>query len=1342
MKQKAIFTRRLNTDKEDRTLDMGEFKAAKHARIGTSSRDNVNAAETIASNVLRTAGYSFPSGINKCIGTCQDVRHQSIIYCIWNSNQNHRIIRYNPATQTIENILPTTWNVSVLNWQYVRGSRGDTFRLWNLRIVETGTEQIMFFTDGYNNPRRINLNLKDHRGSTYTLTEDDISTARKPPIEVTTRYIIDAAQGSNFIRDKFFQFRARYIWENGEISSWSPYSELTIPPDNGTNYKAIEVGFNSGPKGVVKVELAVRQGNGVSSTATVNTELYIWNTWVKPDGEDNTDEVVVFYNSEVLRAVARTSSDTNFYQVPQKAGCQEIVESNQVIYGDITEGYDNLDLTPEELPTFDVTYDQTGIVTFNIVQGTGGGETEIFVSDDYVPTVGDVVVITINGINYSFINTATNAADFRDEIVALINGLNTFTASITGQSVFIGGGAVVSNITSFTPDWIEEDVIGDYTTTTNQNATGGYYKIQFGDSVVSGIVKPTTDTFIITENIYGEINIHLVAVCNTTHAPYASTMKIVLLDVTTNTPISYISENVTDAVVNYVFDYTYDSTSLVGKTLALAIEKTSGPDITIYSSIGGIKPQTYVTFTLKTPHYFRQGFKSGATHKFGIVYYDYFLRQTGVQAINSVYVQAPPERDYPYPWNLGGINTDGYIPQISWSITHRPPLMAKYYKWVYNHSNVDKFCQFIANVKYPTTGTNVGYNYVTITTQSLALYPYIFKDINVGDTIRIMLGRGYNLISTTGAPYIESTILAVSATELRVDTSNGQFNTQNLDGALVEIFTTNQTEFFWEFAPLYEIGNPGTATAYHKGETQNQTPNLSQPALGTFLGTTYFYINNEVLLVRGVESSYPNDRAFCENANINNNLDSPFWNKGRTQIETPLQKQQRIPWEIRWGGKLYQDTLINDMSNFESGQYKILSAKWGTTVGLREIGYTLKIIQEVNYSTAFIGRRELQESNGATQQVLITDNLVGTINESEFGYGTKYAGSILVYGNNLYFYDTTKGEVVRESGNAPFPISSYGMVRYFRDASDLITSSNYELITGFNKQEESFYLTWFSDEIQTAVTYFTANVTVVSGTTITAVIISPSKTLAVGNTLKVTQSGVTFVGIITAINVDGITYTITKTSGTATVNPITALSILSYDQETISFFEPERQNQEPGWISNHDFEKTVGLDIVPIEMYGWIGRIFTAALNANVYEFNDSTTYLSLFGEDKEFKIKSVFNLNPDQSKVFLSHWVHSNLAVDKTTFVIPANQQTPNGMMSILKEGNYSLREGAFYADIKKDGYTKGVAAEDSLQFITNLISGRPMRGRVVEVEILYTGSDIFVVFSHELEIQYSPLS
>lgn len=270
MKQKGLFTRRLNTDKEERTLEQGEYRAALHARIGTSSQGNVNAVEPIQSNVLRTEGITF-TGKNKCIGTCQDIKNNAIIYCIWNSNKQHRIIRYTPSTQTVEDLLPLAWNVEVLNWQYVEGVRLSQKRLWNLRIVETGDYQLMFFTDGYNQPRRINLQLKDVRGTgAYTLTEEDIAVAKKPPLAPAVTLALDATVNTSNIAQKMFQFAARYIYENGEISSLSPYFEIStdgIVNGVGTKlaftlYNAIDISINSGIN-VKKIEFYVRQGNGV-----------------------------------------------------------------------------------------------------------------------------------------------------------------------------------------------------------------------------------------------------------------------------------------------------------------------------------------------------------------------------------------------------------------------------------------------------------------------------------------------------------------------------------------------------------------------------------------------------------------------------------------------------------------------------------------------------------------------------------------------------------------------------------------------------------------------------------------------------------------------------------------------------------------------------------------------------------------------------------------------------------------------------------------------------------------------------------------------------------------------
>jgi hypothetical protein len=1325
MKQKGLFTRRLNTDKEERTLEQGEYRAALHARIGTSSQGNVNAVEPIQSNAIRTEGLTF-TGVNKCIGTCQDIKNNAIIYCIWNSNKQHRIIRYTPSTQTVEDLLPLTWNVEVLNWLYVEGVRTSQKRLWNLRIVETGDYQLMFFTNGYNQPRRINLQLKDVRGTgAYTLTEDDIAVAKKPPFEPAWTYAIDTVEPSNFIRNKWFQFRARYIYENGEISSWSAWSPLTIPPQDGVEYNLINVTVFSGDITVKKVEVARREGNGVSSTATTNTELYIFATI------DNTTQSsidVPFRNSEVLKPVSRTTSDINFYAVPQLAGCQEVVESNQVVYGDITEGYNNLIIEDADLPILEATYDQTTIKAFEIVFDISASAYFIYVPPTYVPLLNQKVTIKIGtNLIFSYTISTVSRGAFMAEIAATINGKNGFTATVVGDYIETSITTSIS-VYSYEVDFTSINEFGSYTKTVDQTIGGGYVKIIYENATINGMVRVNQSDFKITENVFGTITFDIGFSISTA---IGGDYSMVLLDVTTNTPIVYIRSTVISGISSDTFNFKIDSNTIVGKTIAIAVENisTSALIIRINSSL---------QIDLQVPHYFKKGFKSGATHKFGIVYLDEYFRQTGVQAVSSIYIPSPAQRDYGLPYNFTDTtdNQDGYIPQINWAIQHRPPIMAKYYKWVYNESNISNFCQFIANVKDPSVSANVGYNFIIITTQSLSLYPFLFKDITEGDVIRIILTQGDGLLGLTGAPYIESTVLSVSPTELKIDTANGLINTQNINGALVEVFVTNQSEFFYETRNIYTIGNAGTDQAYHNGQTQNQTADLSQNAEGTFLGTTYFYINNEVL---GSGTS-PNTTAFTENSNIDNNFESNFWDKGRPQIETPNQKQQRIPWMLRWGGKLFQDTEINNMSAFDTGNYKILSAKYGGVIGLREIGYTMKIIQEVNYSTAYIGRREITNADGSSQLVL-TDNLIGQINDSNFGFGTKYAGSIVVNDNKMYFFDTTKMQVIREAGNAPFAISSYGMARYFREASGIIQNGDYEIITGFNKQEQSMYMTWFSNVLtEQNITYGAANVSETDPLVIA--IDLPVPTLVVGDKIRVYQNTTSFIAEIEIITFGF--YRLILISGTPNLNAITAISLLYVEssQETISFLEPERDSVEPGWTTNHDMEKTIDSKIVPIDMYGFIGGIFTTVLNANIYEHNAVGNYLNLFGENKDFKITSVFNLEPDASKVFLAHAVHSNITMDKTTLVIPANQNYPVGMKSILVEGNYKLREGAFYADIKKDGYSKGFAAENTVQFINGLINGRPMRGRVIEVEILYQGNDIFVLFSHEVEIQYSPLS
>jgi len=405
MKSVNSFERRLNKDSDLRKLERGQYRSGRNVRVGTSQESNVGALESAPSNALFTGSYTFPAGTNRCIGACADIKNNAIIYCFYNSNNNHRILRWDADTGTVTDILDTDWTVSILGWT-------STTRLWNMRIVESGTDQIMFFHAVQGIPMRINLGIIAQRTtSAYTLTIDDISVARKPPATAPTIAFSTINNNINFVNDNNFQFRYRYIYENGEKSTLGPWSELSVP--DGNNYEKIGVTFNSGVKGVTKVELTFRVGNGVSQTGTENTTEYIWKTWTKGVNSDSTNYTEYFYFTESITPVPLTQTAKLFDQVPQLVGSQEVVQSNQVIYGDITEGYDN----PEVTVSYEDVYKTTGIIKFT-------NSTNTFDLAKYtaiVPTLGVLHMIIYDGadyIHYYYELSATDLASYPDNMGA------------------------------------------------------------------------------------------------------------------------------------------------------------------------------------------------------------------------------------------------------------------------------------------------------------------------------------------------------------------------------------------------------------------------------------------------------------------------------------------------------------------------------------------------------------------------------------------------------------------------------------------------------------------------------------------------------------------------------------------------------------------------------------------------------------------------------------------------------------------------------------------------------------------------------------------------------------
>jgi len=181
-------------------------------------------------------------------------------------------------------------------------------------------------------------------------------------------------------------------------------------------------------------------------------------------------------------------------------------------------------------------------------------------------------------------------------------------------------------------------------------------------------------------------------------------------------------------------------------------------------------------------------------------------------------------------------------------------------------------------------------------------------------------------------------------------------------------------------------------------------------------------------------------------------------------------------------------------------------------------------------------------------------------------------------------------------------------------------------------------------------------------------------------------------------------------------------------QETIYFNEDQN-----AWKYNVDMKDASGNII---DWYGWVGQLFFAMMHEKIWQANTlvdvdgNSVYLKLFGDNKSLVVETIGMIEPDKVKIMLTSTIHANIKPTKVELFIPPNDMYPNGMYSYLMPGNYKYKEGVFYADLKRDWFTKGVPINDAAGRL-QIAEGRALRGHVVNVRITYTTNEYVNLFS-----------
>jgi hypothetical protein len=467
-----------------------------------------------------------------------------------------------------------------------------------------------------------------------------------------------------------------------------------------------------------------------------------------------------------------------------------------------------------------------------------------------------------------------------------------------------------------------------------------------------------------------------------------------------------------------------------------------------------------------------KSYKTNANHAYCLFYYDDSLRRSDPMAgtKTSVFVPSLPDEGV----LTAGTNHQQYL---DWAINHNAPSWAKYWRWGYaGNQSIELFWQY--NVESIVIGTAGLSNYALVDISGLQtigdsasgndnvhvnsnIGAYVFED---GDKIRFITRHVGTATDTTDLT------LAATAYDYEIkgfDPTNHHLYIDNLalggtpytnyngGETIIEIYRPKRDPEdmeYYEVGPKYEVYESG-GKYYHRGATQDQTS--GQSATGQHNSGDVYLITRQV--ANGPFST-ATDPIFVESYSWSDFYDSDTWGRGKLGIISGI--GQKYMNNIRYGNRYSPNTLSSGLSEFDALDYKPLSHEHGNITAMRQAGHVLKVYFERNSASIMVNKAQFRDADGVSQ-IVKSDDVLGTVEYSNYHYGTIFPESVLLIDRTIYFYDIYRKSYIRDSSNGIFATSDYKAVNKFVEISDtLLTSgvSNVQVWTGYDPQRKFVYV--------------------------------------------------------------------------------------------------------------------------------------------------------------------------------------------------------------------------------------------------------------------------------------------
>ena len=276
----AFIKSKMNKDLDSRLLPSGEYRDGQNIQVSKSEGEDVGALENAVGNLPATTStgasvdFSVISGLNsgtlKSIGIYTDT-NTSIVYVFltdYTEPETGNITYSSTANNYIYAYHVLTSNVSlVAKGSFLNFSK--TNPIYGINILEN----LLFWTDNRNQPRKLNVVLATKNNGLYYSSEDLISVAKYNPYQpidlyynggaafftsmqdVTSEFLPDGSTlnpfynkplgvttpagetwpgDPDYLEDKFVTFSYRFKFNDGEYSIMAPFTqEAFIPKQDG-----------------------------------------------------------------------------------------------------------------------------------------------------------------------------------------------------------------------------------------------------------------------------------------------------------------------------------------------------------------------------------------------------------------------------------------------------------------------------------------------------------------------------------------------------------------------------------------------------------------------------------------------------------------------------------------------------------------------------------------------------------------------------------------------------------------------------------------------------------------------------------------------------------------------------------------------------------------------------------------------------------------------------------------------------------------------------------------------------------------------------------------------------